>query len=292
MKVKRILSIILALLLTVSMIPLSVSSVLAAEAQDFFEQQQQEKIEDNKLSSSGSCGTNVSYTFNYSTGHLTISGSGAMQDYGFVYSPGLIGTTIYFSPFKNESSIKSIQIHYGVTSIGNQSFVGCINLQSVIIPSSLKSIGNSAFSGCSSLQSVTIPGSVTNIGDYAFDECTGLQSITVDTNNQYYSSDSYGVLYNKDKTKLIQYPVGNKRTSFNAPSSLISIDGYAFRYCTSLQSITIGNGVTSIGHSAFSNCTSLQSITIPDSVVKIGKNAFRHCGNLEVIKLLLQIQEK
>ncbi len=162
------------------------------------------------------------------------------------------------------------------------------SVTSVIIPSEINgypvtSIGSYAFSYCDSLESVTIPDSVTSIGDDAFSNCTNLASITVDENNMNYSSDEYGVLYNKDKTTLIQYPIGNKRTSFEIPDSVTSIGSYAFYYCTSLASVEIPNSVTSIGANAFSYCDSLESVTIPDSVKSIGDSAFCGCTGLTSI---------
>ena len=121
----------------------------------------------------------------------------------------------------------------------------------VTIPSSLggypvTSIGSFAFYNCTSLSSITIPDSVTSIGNYAFSNCTSLTSIWVDANNPAYSSDSSGVLINKDKTSLIHVPralIG----AYKIPDSVTSIGNYAFRGCTSLTSITIPDSVTSIG---------------------------------------------
>ena len=98
------------------------------------------------LDSSGSCGENVSYTFDAATGLLTISGSGDMYDYGWNSK----------SPFYNEdkSEITRIVINYGVTSIGEQAFYGCRSLTSIEIPNSVKSIGRRAFEYCRSLPSI------------------------------------------------------------------------------------------------------------------------------------------
>ena len=171
-----------------------------------------------------------------------------------------------------------------VTSIGGYAFYGCTGLTSVTIPDSVTSIGDSAFDGCTGLTSVTIPESVTSIGDGAFEDCTRLTSITVDVNNPNYSSDEYGVLFNKDKTELIQYPVGNKRTEYKIPDSVTSIGDSAF-YNTGLTSITIPDSVTSIGDSAFYHCTRLTSVTIPDSVTSIGDRAFSGCYRLTSVTI-------
>ena len=155
----------------------------------------------------------------------------------------------------------------------------------VVIPDTLggysvTSIGEYAFLECRSLTSITIPDSVTSIGDGAFLGCISLTSITVDTGNKYYSSDSYGVLFDKNKNTLIQYPVGNTRTTYTIPDSVTSIGEGAFSYCRNLASITIPDSVTSIGDHAFDDCRNLTSITIPDSVTSIGYRAFYYCTNL------------
>ena len=117
----------------------------------------------------GKCGVNVTYSFDTSTGMLTISGTGDMADYSFGNS----------SPFDSNSNIKSVIIENSVTSIGSCAFDGCTSLTSVTIPNSVTSIGDNAFHGCTSLTSVTIPNSVTSIGIYTFRGCTSLTSVTV-----------------------------------------------------------------------------------------------------------------
>ena len=67
----------------------------------------------------------------------------------------------------------------GITTIGNNAFLRCYYLTSVILPNGVTTIGNSAFSSCSSLTSITIPNSLTTIGSYAFFYCSGLKSITI-----------------------------------------------------------------------------------------------------------------
>ncbi len=166
---------------------------------------------------------------------------------------------------------------YTVTSIGEEAFEYCESLTSVTIPDSVTSIGDYAFPGCDGLTSVTIPDSVTSIGYAAFRWCDSLTRITVDENNKNYSSQD-GVLFNKEKTELIQYPIGNERTSYNIPNGVTSIGDYAFADCYSLTNVTIPDGVTSIGYGAFEDCESLISITIPDSVMSIGSDAFSGTG--------------
>ena len=149
---------------------------------------------------------------------------------------------------------------------------------------SVTSIGNYAFTDCYSLTSITIPNSVTSIGWYAFSGCSSLTSINVDVNNPNYCSID-GVLFNKDKTTLIQYPIGNTRTEYTIPNSVTSIGEGAFGDCSSLTSITIPNSVTSIGSYAFRDCSSLTSITIPNSVTSIGDYALGYCSSLTSITI-------
>ena len=214
-------------------------------------------------------------------------------------------TSIGNYAFYTCDSLTSINIPGGVTSIEDSTFSGCSRLANIEIPSSVTSIGNSAFSGCSKLTSIEIPSGVTSIGNSAFYNCSSLTGINVAENNQNYCSED-GVLFNKDKTKLIRYPsekldkqyvipssvtsIGNyafedcsNLTSIEIPSSVISIGNYAFISCSSLTSIEIPEGVTSIGEYAFSHCSSLTSIEISSSVTSIGNGAFLYCDNLTII---------
>ena len=191
-------------------------------------------------------------------------------------------TSIGDRAFYKCSSLTSIIIPDSVTSIGDHAFYNCSSLTNITIPDSVTSIGDHAFHNCSGLTSITIPDSVTSIGDHAFYNC--LTSITVSENNKYFSSLN-GVLFNKDKTELITYPIGNERTEYTIPDSVTSIGNFIFYNCSSLTSITIPDSVTSIGNFAFYNCSSLTSITIPDSVASIGNSAFYNCSNLTNIKL-------
>ena len=190
-------------------------------------------------------------------------------------------TNIGNEAFAGCSSLSSVTIGNSVTSIGDEAFAGCSSLTIITIPDSVASLGLETFYGCNSLTSVSIGNGVISIGSHAFSDCRSLTSITVNESNMYYCSDEYGVLYNKDKTELIQYPVGNIRESFNIPDSVISIRFCAFENCNGLTSITIPNNVKSIDYYAFSECNNLTSVTMPDSVTYIDYAAFSGCNSLE-----------
>ena len=187
-------------------------------------------------------------------------------------------TSIGWSAFYGCASLTSVTIPDSVTSIGGSAFYDCSSLTSVTIPDSVTSIGDYAFYGCESLTSVTIPDSVTSIGNCAFASCTSLTGIWVAEGNSHYANDASGVLFNKDKTTLVQCP--GAFAAYTVPNSVTSIGEYAFSHCTSLTSVTIPNSVTSIGEHAFSYCTSLTSVTISDSVTSIGEYAFYDCTSL------------
>ena len=167
-------------------------------------------------------------------------------------------TSIGGSAFYGCTSLTSVTIPDSVTSIGGSAFYNCKSLTSVTIPGSVTSIGWSAFYGCASLTSVTIPDSVTSIGNCAFASCTSLTGIWVAEGNSHYANDASGVLFNKDKTTLVQCP--GAFAAYTIPNSVTSIGEYAFSHCTSLTSVTIPNSVTSIGEHAFYDCTSLTDV--------------------------------
>ena len=134
---------------------------------------------------SGTCGDNLTWTL--VDGVLTISGTGAMDDY----------TVEERSPwYSGRSEITSVVIENGVTSIGARAFPGCDSLTGVTIPNSVTTIGAMAFIECSSLTSVTIPDSVANIEFYAFAGCNSLTGITIEAADVEFASDvgfAYGM---------------------------------------------------------------------------------------------------
>ena len=169
-----------------------------------------------------------------------------------------------------------------MTTIGEHAFADCTGLTSIDIPASVTSIGKDAFADCTGLTSIDIPASVTSIGSGAFSRCTGLSAFMVDNGNTAYAAED-GVLFNKDKTTLHIYPIGNNRDTYTIPNSVTTIGNHAFLDCNALASIEIPASVTSIGSSAFYECTGLTSIEIPASVTSIGDCAFMYCHGLTTV---------
>ena len=146
-----------------------------------------------------------------------------------------------------------------VTEIGENTFYGCRSLNfNASTMQNVTKIGNGAFTDCN-FTTFNIPQSVTVMGDNIFNICTNLTNIIVDANNPNYCSVN-GVLYNKDKTTLISYPLALTNTSFTVPDSVYSINSYAFTGNTNLVSLNLNN-VRNIGLNAFAGCENLANIT-------------------------------
>ncbi len=178
---------------------------------------------------------------------------------------------------------------------------GEVVIPAVIEGRTVTAIGQSAFQSRPELTGVTIPASVASIGDGAFCNCANLAAIAVEDGNSAYSSLD-GVLFNKDRTMLIQYPGGKagsytipdgvtcfgieafggctRLTSVIVPGGVTNMGTFAFVGCTGLSTVTLGSGITGIGAYTFYCCTSLTSVTIPSAVAAIGDWAFAYCASL------------
>ena len=166
---------------------------------------------------------------------------------------------------------------YRITQIGVGAFDQCTGMTSVTIPENVESIGLGAFSQCTGLTSVTIPRSVSMIGERVFQYCSNLEEILVEEGNNSYCSER-GVLYDIDKTTLLQFP--GAKTECNIPEGVHTIGKFAF-YCSyKLTSVTIPTSVTEIDFGAFWLCIGLTSVTIPGSVEYIAEYAFVGCDGL------------
>ena len=222
-------------------------------------------------------GTNLTWTLD-STGTLTIEGTGKMADYNFEM----------VSPWNHEA-VTTVDIQSDVTSIGSEAFYHCTNITEVKIPDSVIDIGRHGFANCSSLQSITIPQNVSSIGNYAFFDCAGLLSVHVDGQNSKYC-DINGVLFDKTKETLLQYPGGCKG-SYTIPAGTKTISDSAFENCSGLMGVTMPDSVESIGHSAFRNCRNMISVTLSNGLQSVLSGAFYNCSGLTNITIPKSITE-
>ena len=255
----------------------------------------------------GKCGDNVTWALD-SDGVLTISGTGAMANYvwneeapwidstvkSVVISDGV--TSIGSRAFSGCTGLASVTIPESVTSIGGGSFYGCNSLKSIIIPDGVTSIEKGTFYGCKNLTSVTIPDSVTSIGWWAFRDCTGLTNITIPDGVNDVMSDTFAstAFYNDENNwengvlyignHLIKAS-GELSGEYTVKSGTKDIAPEAFRDCTGLTSVTITNSVTTIGSWTFYGCTGLTSVTIGNGVTSIGDGAFYGCTALTSITI-------
>ena len=270
MRPKRLISLLVAVCMMITMLPLSAVTAFAADT----------------ASSTG-----------------TASSGGYKYDYE-VDANGNATITKFLGPDDSASTVSyDIEIPtelggYTVTGIGNRAFYGCADLTEVTIPQSVTSIGERAFAACRKLNSLTINDAaasigsraftecplatklslgkkITTIGDYAFFDCRGLTSVTIPPSVTSIGDDAF--------LQCIHL----KTLSFgeNIKTNIETIGDDAFYYCIELESVTIPQSVTSIGNDAFGQCHDLQSLTIKDAATSIGHRAFWGCTSLATISL-------
>ena len=242
---KRIASILLAVMMIVTLLPLGLMDTAWAAT----------------VVGSGDCsknGDNVTWKLT-SEGTLTISGTGDMADFDYWNGNGAPWLRVRLQA-------KKVIIQDGVTSIGSYAFYDCDALANVIISNGLTNIGNYAFYRCTRLANVTIPASVTAIGWGAFQGCRSLKSVKIPSGVS--SIDSYTFT---DCTSLINVTI---------PTSVTSIGKCAFMGCTGLTDIKLPTLLEVIDWRVFYGCTKLTNISIPKSVTYINEGAFYSCGSM------------
>ncbi|MBQ1904616.1 MAG: leucine-rich repeat protein, partial [Ruminococcus sp.] len=198
----------------------------------------------------------------------------------FCSKDGVMYTTGYRELLYCPQTKTSVTIPNGVEYIGFKSFEDG-QITSVTLPESVTAICGNAFRGCPNIKTINIPSKVDFVGLDAFEDCKNLESITVDSKNKYFSSAS-GVLYNKDKTTLVECPT--KKKSLTIPNTVETIRIDACRFCT-IESLTMPDSVTSIEKEAFVNCAALKSVKLSKNITNVGECAFMSCESLAKVSI-------
>ena len=141
--------------------------------------------------------------------------------------------------------MESVKLPQNLLQFGNYCFDGCSSLESVTIPEGVTTIGGYAFYGCN-LNALTLPESLTTLGNNAFQDCKSLRAVKI-------------------------------------PSKVTTIPFRCFYGCSSLESVTIPEGVTAIEADAFGSCN-LNALKLPESLTTLG-SAFESCKSLKTIKI-------
>ena len=279
MKPKRLISLLVAVCMMITMLPLSAVTAFA---------------EDTSSSTGGTAsdGTDTyKYEYTVNDGNATITkflgpvGSANPNFYDIKIPSELGGHPVTglgeysfaANPYDGHqgnplcSKIRSVTIPQSVTSIGKRAFDGCSALTTLSLGEKIKTIGNYAFENCTSLTGVTIPQSVTSIGYYAFEGCTNLNPLTI--KGPITSMGNYAFAGSTYLTSLTLY------------DDIQTIGNFAFLGSTSLKTVTLPKNLTSIGEYAFACCSELESITIPENVKTINPKTFADCSKLEYIIL-------
>jgi hypothetical protein len=266
--------------------------------------------------------TDGDYTFTISGTNATIVGyTGTGDPDGKLDIPSKLSanateytvTAIDVDAFASNTSITSVTIPESVVSIDSGAFSNCTSLETVNGMDGVTSMGDGVFYHCTSLETITISEKVTSIGSIVFVECNSLTAINVDAGNQNYMDDD-GVLFDKNKTILMDYPSARPGETYTIPNSVETIDNVGMDFCASLKTVNIPDSVTDIGYWAFSHCESLEtingmknvatisegmfdtcssltSVTIPENAATIGGNAFRSCASLESITIPSSVED-
>ena len=238
MRPKRLISLLVAVCMMITMLPLSAVTAFAADTStvrtaivDGYKYEYTINTEDDTATITKFLGPvdlegNVDFTNHgpydinipSELDHHSVTGLG---DYSFATEEN--GSPLYDIHHYN---IHSVTIPESVTSIGQSAFEACFSLDSLIIKDAATSIGESAFDGCSHLTTLSLGKNITTIGDYAFQRCSYLTNVTI-------------------------------------PQSVTSIGASAFANCSNLRTITIPEKVTTIESDTFTGCSNLESITLP-----------------------------
>lgn len=216
-------------------------------------------------------------------------------------------TAINSGLFNGCTSLEKIDIPANVKEIQKNAFTNCTSLKEVNLPNGLTKIGDSAFVGCESLTSIAIPKSVKSFGASVFNNY--LKTVYFEGSEEEWNAITFGanntpleqaeIIFNSTDTTVPDEPKDNITWSFDSSDGHLFLSGsgdmlerektsdyewYGFR--SSIKSLTIGEGVTSVGANAFTGFVNLGEIIVGKDVKKIGNNSFAGCAKLSLISFI------
>ena len=260
--------------------------------------------ENIQINSSGSCTDTITWTFD--NGVLTLNGTGEMPEYYRYIAVNQDGTkeVVEKRPdwYTFREEIKKVVVNNGIKNISSQAFVECTNLTEVFLADSVVEIGAASFADCINIESFNA-NCIESIGGYAFqgasfdtfyfnskfhelnslafyDVKVGKYEVHPDNAN-YCTKD--GVLFSKDMTSIIMYPIANARTSYTIPNTVKRVEDGAFLTAKNLKSVVFSNNITFLGENSF-NATGLEEVILSDSITEVEPYTFYNCTNLKSVK--------
>lgn len=257
MRPKRLISLLVAVCMMITMLPLSAVTAFAADTSSSTKQEAQngymyaykvnadgETVTITKVLGPVDSTNNGPYDIEIPTelGGCTVTGLG---EYSF---SGYLSAAQSNEPYQFGRNIHSVTIPQSVTSIGDYAFSRCEKMDSLTINDAATSIGSWAFDECYKLTTLSLGKNITTIGDYAFLDCHKLDNVTI-------------------------------------PQSVTSIGKSAFYRCYALTTLSLGENIEKIGSYAFAECGHLTNVTIPEKVKTIEPYTFGWCTSLKYITL-------
>ena len=193
-----------------------------------------------------------------------------ISDFAYVHSDGGIMITAYQG---NDSAViipAKIE-NTPVTEIGENAFVGNINLVKITVPETVTTIGNGAFAGCRKLSRINLGTSLTTLGEGVFERCKSLTEIELPDTLKSIGKFAFESCAGLQKIDL--------------PANVTSLGEGAFLDCSALESVMMGNSITVLADNTFAGCASLKEVQLSSSIILIGESAFADCVELETIVL-------
>lgn len=187
---------------------------------------------------------------------------------------------IYDGTFCHCEALAGVTVPDGVTKIGKYAFAHCKNITRFNVPDACKEIGDKAFYNCAKLQALVITAAVEKIGIRALQGCTELRRINVEPENKFFTSFN-DIFYDKNLTVLIKYPANIDEAMFEMPSSVKTVEEYAFENVKKLMVVKISTSCSKIANMAFINCEKLQKAVCPPSLHQVGMDSFFGCVLLD-----------